>query len=77
MDIELSFYLIQIFVFIFELGREATASELIGQYCGRQPPSEAIVSKGSFLLIVFHSDDSVEGTGFTATYQQSMANRLI
>ncbi|XP_078540687.1 embryonic protein UVS.2-like [Lissotriton helveticus] len=44
-----------------------TTSPLIGKYCGSSlnPP---VTSTGSFLLLQFHSDESVNMKGFQATY---------
>ncbi|XP_069805659.1 embryonic protein UVS.2-like [Dendropsophus ebraccatus] len=41
-------------------------SPLIGKYCSLTPPS--LVSTGSYMLIRFHSDSSVQLRGFQATY---------
>ncbi|KAG8544589.1 hypothetical protein GDO81_022217, partial [Engystomops pustulosus] len=39
---------------------------MIGKYCSLTPPP--LVSTGNYMLIRFHSDDSVQKRGFQATY---------
>ena len=39
----------------------------IGIYCGTEPPG-VIISKYNLVYIHFHSDESLTGSGFLATY---------
>ncbi|XP_054002675.1 cubilin [Hylaeus anthracinus] len=44
-------------------------SELLGRYCGSQPPLAPILSTGDSLWIRFHSDGTVEGAGAVGTLE--------
>lgn len=49
-------------------------STLIGKYCGTDFPPE-ITSKERYLWLHFHSDDTIEYTGFSAVYEYLDRNR--
>ncbi|XP_046803472.1 uncharacterized protein LOC111675712 isoform X2 [Lucilia cuprina] len=49
-------------------------SNLIGKYCGTDFPPE-ITSKERYLWLHFHSDESIEYSGFTAVYEFIDRNR--
>ncbi|XP_037932467.1 neuropilin and tolloid-like protein 2 [Teleopsis dalmanni] len=49
-------------------------SNLIGKYCGTDFPDE-ITSKERYLWLHFHSDESIEYSGFTAVYEFIDRNR--
>ena len=41
---------------------------LLGSFCGTQVPTGGVVSTSSNLYVVFSSDDSIGGAGFTASF---------
>ena len=45
------------------------------KYCGTTVPAEPILSKGSEMSVLFHSDRVNEGTGFSATLFEGISGR--
>ncbi|XP_070536661.1 cubilin-like [Ptychodera flava] len=49
----------------------------IGTYCSVQSSLPAVYSTGQAMLVNFFSDQSANGTGFSATYQEVCGGRLV
>ena len=55
---------------------QTTNSTLIGHFCGSKTPDK-LTSSGSKLLVVFHSDESIEKKGFKFNYTESHGNYIL
>ena len=55
--------------------KTAITEEAGDKYCGTRVPSEPILSKGTEMSVVFHSDRVNEGTGFNASLFEGISVR--
>ena len=69
MDIEPHSSCIYDYIEIYD-GADSNSPMLAQRLCGTTPPTDAIISSGSSMLVRFVSDFSVSGDGFVAAYQE-------
>ncbi|KAJ8032289.1 Deleted in malignant brain tumors 1 protein [Holothuria leucospilota] len=56
------------YVEVYDSETTAEGNELMGRFCGKKMPP-IMTSKGNVMTVVFTSDESVDGDGFTAVYE--------
>ncbi|XP_071787824.1 cubilin-like isoform X2 [Asterias amurensis] len=75
MDIEPHSSCIYDYIEIYD-GADSNSPMLAQRLCGTTPPTDAIISSGSSMLVRFVSDFSVSGDGFVAAYQEVIGPSL-
>ena len=54
---------------MFLSGDFASDNTKLGKYCGHTGNDQPLESRGEVMTVTFHTDDSMNGTGFSAEYK--------